>query len=500
MANILGATMALIHFDEIAFLNYNWIVVPTAMNSMIAASENARKAGLPSPVIYTTTAGDPSRREGAYALSILSDSCPFSESLYDCKDRDDLVATIKKVSPNCRLYLEFSYKQLGKTDEWFEETAARSNASPDAIKRDLLNCWCSSSDNSVIPENLVQRILEGKREPSWTDLGDEFITRWYLDRTIVEDPSFRNRCLIVGMDTSENIGRDYTTITMIDPTDMSVVAVSRGNMSNIMAVARYMVRMLTMYPNLVWIPERNHMGVAILDFAIEELCNKGINPYTRIYNEAVQHLGDGTIKDANINSYVDISGRQRAHFGFRTAGGAASSNSSRNMLYKQTLMKTLELNAERIYDSTLITEITSLQERNGRIDHPVDMHDDTVISYLLACFLLFFGKNLYRYNIKEDRILTNVHSEKSKGTTTQEREAQIYMFRRAKELENLISNTDNPMMKNCYIRELKLIKPMVDESLLRSDPVSITQVTVEERQIYGHQNVANDLRRFSLYK
>lgn len=70
--------MAVVHFDEIAFMNYNWIVVPTAVNAMLAASQNARKAGLPSPIIFTTTAGNPETKQGAYALNLSK----ISSSIY----------------------------------------------------------------------------------------------------------------------------------------------------------------------------------------------------------------------------------------------------------------------------------------------------------------------------------------------------------------------------------------------------------------------------------
>ena len=107
--------MALIHFDEIAFMNYNWIVVPTAVNSMLAASMNARRNGLPSPIIFTTTAGNPDIKQGAFALDIFESAMPFTETLYDLENREQLLSIIRKSSTSASpmLYLEFSYRQLG---------------------------------------------------------------------------------------------------------------------------------------------------------------------------------------------------------------------------------------------------------------------------------------------------------------------------------------------------------------------------------------------------
>ena len=90
--------MGVVHFDEIAFMNYNWIIVPTAANSMLAASRNARAAGMVSPIIFTTTAGNPDTKSGAFALSIFQSAMQFSEKLYDLQNRNELLEVIKKSS------------------------------------------------------------------------------------------------------------------------------------------------------------------------------------------------------------------------------------------------------------------------------------------------------------------------------------------------------------------------------------------------------------------
>ena len=154
--------MGVVHFDEIAFMNYNWIIVPTAANSMLAASRNARAAGMVSPIIFTTTAGNPDTRAGAFALSIFQSAMQFSEKLYDLQNRNELLEVIKKSSTRVApmLYLEFSYRQLGFTDEWFKENASRSGASQDDINRDFLNIWQSSSDSAILEEEIRRKLVQ----------------------------------------------------------------------------------------------------------------------------------------------------------------------------------------------------------------------------------------------------------------------------------------------------------------------------------------------------
>lgn len=491
-----GATMAVLHFDEIAFLNYNWIIVPTAINAMLKASEQARKAGLPSPVIYTTTAGNPDTKPGAYALSILESAMPFSEAYYDLENREALMKLIDVSAPSKMLYLEFSYRQLGKSDEWFRDAAARSNSSQDDINRDLLNIWQSSTDKSVIPQNLLAKIRTSKMEPCFVDLADGFVVRWYVDRDIVPTDEFRHRPLIMGMDTSENVGRDYTTFVIIDPRDMKLLATCRCNESNTMQVARHIVTLLVRYPNLVFIPERNNTGIGIIDFVLEQLQAQNINPFMRIYNEVVQNQSEPKYKNINIYNYREIFGTTRATFGFRTSGG--TSGTSRHQLYKVTMMKTLEMNHSRIYDSSLISELCSLTERNGRIDHPVGYHDDTVIAYLLACYLVYFGKNLQLYGIPEGTILESVTVTGNEIEASTKAE-QIKLRRRISELEELLARNNAHILRQSYLRELSVLRPLVDESITSVQPLAVSQMQYQEREISGRLpgTAVDSLRAFA---
>ena len=492
-----GATMALIHFDEIAFMNYNQIIVSTAVNSMLAASTNARRNGLPSPIVFTTTAGNPDTPSGAFALDMFEKAMSFSESLYDLEDRKDLLKAIKlgSMSESPMLYLEFSYRQLGKTDEWFREAASRSKASQDDINRDLLNIWQSSSDNVILTEEQRRRLRESSAEPVFVDYSGGFAIRWYESQLKVESDAFRYSHLILGMDTSENIGRDYTTMTIISADDMRVVATCRCNDSNTMEISRFLVSILKKFPNLVFIPERNNTGTAIIDYAIEVLQKDNINPFFRIYNEVVQNIKDPKYKNIDIYNFREIHGHTRATFGFRTSGGAIA-GTSRNMLYKAVMNKTLDLNASRVYDRTLIKEFCNLTLKGGRIDHEANKHDDQVISYLLACFLIFFGKNLSYYGIPDGVILRTI-SDSGNKIDPNLKQQQVAIRNRIAELEYLISSGISYTLKQSYERELLNLRDSLDESLISVTPLAISQVNYEESKMKPQGSSESLLRNFT---
>ena len=474
--------MAVVHFDEIAFMNYNWIVVPTAVNAMLAASQNARKAGLPSPIIFTTTAGNPETKQGAYALNLLRSALPFTESLYDLKDRDELISTIRKSSSRTApmLYLEFSYRQLGKTDEWFRENASRSGASQDDINRDFLNIWQTSSDNAILPEKIRNELIASKREPLYCEIIDDFIIRWYIPKEKVNSQEVLQIKGALGCDSSENIGKDFTTFTLVSIKDMSVIATFRCNNSNTMAIARFIVKFLLKYTGVVFIPERQNTGIVITDFVIEELQKRNINPYTRIYNDVVQNRNEDKYKDVSIYNYTEIPANIRGMFGYRTGG--AASGTSRSLLYKQVMFKALELIATRVYDRTLITELVNLTTRGGRIDHSNGRHDDQVISLLLACYLIFFGKNLYIYGIDSSEVLSTVSST-GEHIDAKIRNNQIAIRKRVAELKGLLATDPVLPLKQSYQRELDVLTPMLDDKIVAVQPLAVTQVNYQEDKL-----------------
>ena len=458
--------MAFVHFDEIAFMNYNWIIVPTAANSMLAASKNARAAGMVSPMLFTTTAGNPDTRMGAFALSILQSAMPFSEKLYDLKDRDELIKVIKKSSTRTApmLYLEFSYRQLGFTDEWFKENASRSGASQDDINRDFLNIWQSSSENAILSKEIRRKLINSKRDPDFTEIIDDFLVKWYIPEVEVKHAA--DLPMIMGSDCSENIGKDFTTFTLVKVSDLSVVATFRCNNSNTMEIARFIVNVLLKYTGITFIPERQNTGIVITDFVIEELQKRNINPYTRIYNDVVQNIGEAKYKDINIYDYNNIPAAVRGMFGYRT-GGASSG-----------------------------TSLVNLTTKGGRIDHTNGKHDDQVISLLLACYLIFYGRNLDRYNINSANVLSTITADGVK-ITPDTKQSQIWIKQRIVELESYLVSELPIALAQAYKRELNELKPLYKEKLNVAAPLAVSQVNYQEKQFNNGGNSLNKLKAFT---
>ncbi|MGL5261787.1 MAG: hypothetical protein ACRC9P_05320, partial [Bacteroides sp.] len=191
--------------DEFAFLRYNWVFWPVMLGTALAAKEQAKNTGLPYADILTTTAGRLSSRTGAYAYEFVKRSLKFHEKFYDMKDGEELQALLKKNTSTNMFYLVYSFLQLGKTMEWFEEEAAKYMGDQDRIDRDLKNVWSSGTDDSLIKPALLNKIKENEMEPLWVDIHDGYATNWYIPEDEVRALKGSNRSLVMGVDMSENI-------------------------------------------------------------------------------------------------------------------------------------------------------------------------------------------------------------------------------------------------------------------------------------------------------
>lgn len=476
-----GMTSPVQHWDEIAYFKYIWITFPAAIAATTAAAAHAAEAGLPCSNIMTTTAGRPDTDTGKYALDTLTSACKFSEKLYDCKNKEELIDVVTKNSKRGKkmVYCSFSHRQLGYDDEWLRNVTIRANATSEEIDRDYLNIWRAGSDFGAIDADLLAKMNRSLLEPLYVDIKDGYMINWYISESMLNTAEYKNRSYIAGMDSSELIGSDYTTLVMIDPYDMGVVATFRCNESNIINLAKRFVDLMLTLPKLVLVPECKSTGIAIIDYIISMLLGHGINPWTRIFNLAVQKKDEPEFRDFNFNT-ESCDGSNKRYFGFRTSAG--NGLFSRNILYKTVMNKTLKLNHSRIYDELLIKEFCELEVKNGKIDHKNGGHDDLIISYLLACYLVFFGKNLHLYGIDDEKFLNKLTTPKD-NIEKSLKEEQMLIRAKIKEFEVRVKNAPSELIKLSYEREINNLSAMINNSLTEISPIAKTQVERDHAQI-----------------
>jgi len=480
-----GQSCPWLHGDEIGFCENIDITFPVMRAAMNAAIRTAADNGQPHASIFTTTAARIDTTPGEFAYNLMLGAMPFNERIYDTKNHEELKKLIKMNSTNNTINGTFSYLQLGYSHDWFIETVARLNTTQDVIDRDFLNLWKSGSETSIIPAHLLMRMNETKIDPIHVQFFGDYVVNWYISEVTRTSPEFKRRQLALGMDCSENIGQDFTALCLIDLKDMSVVATFRCNETNTIALGMFVAEFLMAYTNITFIPESNSMGRAILETIIMIFKRHRINPFRRIYNKIFQDMDtEPSLQSIRVDDPDLWETAVKKYLGFRTG------EKTRIHLYKQVLQKAVSLNATRMYDNTLISELSGLSVVNGRIDHTNGGHDDMAIAYLLACHLVFAGKNLQMYGIDKAQMLSGM-------TTTGDqidpdyKAQQLELRKRIKHFEALIDRAPSPTVKLTYQHHLNALVKQLDETITL-EPISSDKVQ-QDLRTYGEIYTANVL-------
>lgn len=488
-----GSSTAAQHWDEFAYYVNNSISYDAAKSASDKAMLNARESGLPAAIIITTTAGYTNVEYGKYAFDMKEAAFRFTEHLYDMEDEVTLLDVIMKGSGNTRMvYLEYSYSQLGASQQWFDEVTA--GKSKEAVETDYLNHWLHGTGENVIPRHLMDKLESHVMDPLAVTVEHGLVIHWWVQPNVLEDPKFKNTPFIIGCDTSDNAGQDFTTVVIINPKDMAVIATFRCNQANLVYVAQLVVDLLKRFRRAIFIPERNR-AAAFIDMVIEQLHQLNIDPFKRVFNYFTENYGSAGEKPRDLTL-----GAVRSQFGFKTTSAA----SSRQLLYGRILSTTVEHNYMRIFSKDIVEELSCLTIRNGRVDHAVHGHDDTLIAYLIACWFVMYAHNLQEYGIRPEELIER----SEEGDIADSQSSGIKeVARKIEQLNGLLKSTQlSPMMRQAFeiqVRDLSAVLELQQKAMGDTNPrvpISSSKLQVEQTptRIVNINELQSDL--FSIFK
>lgn len=467
-----GLTTAIFHIDEPPFQPNISVALPAALSAMGAAVDLAKKNRAPFGTILTTTAGKRDDKDGKYVYNILSDAAHWTEKFFDCKDHAELERVVRAASRKgvFRVNATFNHRQLGYSDAWLREKIEAALAEGDDAERDFLNAWTSGSQTNPLPPHILERIVASYRGEEHVEIDPKYgyTTRWFIPEEEIEERMQAGR-FILAMDPSEAGGGDDISLYLIDIETLETVAAGTYNETNLITFSEWLCGWFERWENFTGIIERRSAGSSILDYLLLFLPAKGIDPFERLFNTVVHEY------DSNEERYRecklpmgrrprDIYVRYKKCFGYTTSG---SGEYSRSALYSTTLKNAAKRAADLIYDRTTIDQITGLVTRNGRIDHEIGEHDDMVIAFLLAHWLLMSGKNLAHYGIDTSRIMRRMDRGQGQMDPMQLllQEEQNQIRQRIEEIYDMLSNeTDEYVCQRLEHELRRLDKRIILES------------------------------------
>lgn len=490
-----GLRFATCQNDEQPFCPYADVFVPAMTSAMDASRKEAIRKGLPNFFLTTTTAGDLTNRSGKYSFSLYNSGATFTEKMYDCKDRDDLIELVKQNRRGNSLRISgcFTHRMLGISDEEFWELITKVPSTPDQIDRDYFLVWTSGGQYSVLPPNIQKSIQNSEREPNYVEITSTgYLIRWYVEESEI-DGIMRSQDVIISSDTSEQVGRDATTFILRSAQSLSTLATLQVTNANLMVTANWLTQFMLKYPRTTLIMERKSTGAMFLDALVLVFLKNNINPFRRIYNQFVQfpERFPEQYRKLRNSSLVSESfvNENRKYLGFVQTGN------TRNVLYSTVLQTAAKQAQHVVYDKHLSGELRGLVIRDGRVDHTSDSHDDLVMGWLLSHWFLMMGVNLDLYGIDTKRVLMSVSEDgrqfsEDDQIVNQEIEA---IQEEIDDLSNLIKQTKHTGLQLRYRQRLEKLNAELESYGVEA--VNAQAIVEEVRD-----NSYARLRNYGLYR
>ena len=374
-----GLTQAVQLYDEVEFTKYIATIIDAAGPAYNTASRNARSNGAPYGRIFTTTPGNLDSEPVATTREFRAQMMRFSESLYD----QDIEVAKNIISTNSAIdivYVEFSYQQLGKDEKWFIDTCKKVSNNVIKIRREILLKRIRGSSTSPFEPEDLEEISAAMKEP---------IEEYYINDiypVYIYEKLNKNIPYIVGVDVASGKVGDYSAVTIIDPYRAKPVADFRSNITNTVKLKDFLVSLIgRLIPRGILVIENNSMGTAVIDML--KLTPVAVNLY---FDNNRYIIPDSTVRLDN-KGFAELDAKNARAYGVNT-------NAKTREIMMNILLERVHENKTDFVTKFIIDDLNALvRTPMGRIEAAKGAHDDSIMSYLIAMFILFNGSNLARY-------------------------------------------------------------------------------------------------------
>ena len=384
-----GCTMPIQYYDEFAFMLYNQYAYTAAVPAFSTAAQNAKANHAPYGILITTTPGDLTTEQGLYAYNIRNNATEWSEEYYDYNYQQ--LEELRLSNTKSSFFLvRYTYQQLGKGKEYFNQMCTDLNNDWDKIRREVLLEWAKTSSNCPFREEDLEVIKNFCREPIRTihfGKAGQYIFKVYEDL----DPRFPP---IIGVDVAGAMYQDSSAITVVDSKTTRVTATLNCNFLPSDDLADIIYILATKYmPNCVVNVERNGgFGASVIQRLVKTSVKK--NLYFEIKEKVVEEE----------RTEVRANKRKRLVKVF----GLDSTRDVRARLI-EILYDRVAQHKDKFIAPILYEEMSQMEvKKNGKVEHSDTSHDDQVFSYLMALYVWYDGHNVMEnFNIQKNIIKTD---------------------------------------------------------------------------------------------
>ena len=382
-----GLTIPCIWLDEFAFLPYNEVTYKAAKPALSTAMDIAKKQNLPRGILITTTPNNLDVDNGKFCYNLMKKSAKFTEEFYDwiieTNGYDKILNYIHQNSENDFIHVQFSYKELGKSEAWLRQQIRELEGDMLIVKREILLEWTYANNVSPFTEEQLTDISNYIIRDHKTNL----IVNDYAIEILEEPKNLYFKNWILSIDVAGGLEEDSSAFVLIDPNDRKPKMKFKSNRIGIVELSQLIISFVNIYvPNAIIVPERNNHGLALIELIL-------MSPIaSNLYYESIN---DVTTKKKNNTNRLKASKKNKKtetiRYGFNT------DKSSRSLLI-ENLRYIVNEEPELITDPDIFDEIRTLErKKTGKIEHGYGFHDDVLMSYLIGFTILTEGRNINKF-------------------------------------------------------------------------------------------------------
>jgi len=361
-----GLTMPCWFYDEIAFAKFNSIISAAAAPALSQAAIEAEKNGVPHFKMFTTTPNSIDTDEGGWVKhSIIETACEFTEELYDLQPKE-LKDYIYEKSVNSFVHIEFTWRELGRDEKWYEQQCRELLYDRQKIKREVDLEWTLSSDKSPFSEETLERVsysIVRKEMETYLPIRDAGNHKF----TMLEPADFHEPC-ILAIDVGGGLGTDQSVIHMLDIDDFHEKGYFSSNRINPIPFARIIISLVrNLFYNSLIVVERNSYGLDVITTLLESQ-----DTMTKVFYR--------TINDPKPGEGNKV----------KKVYGIDTTSSSREVMISNCFMY-VEEEPHTIRCRHTYEELKTLERKNnGKVEHANGAHDDFIMSMLVGRYAASF--------------------------------------------------------------------------------------------------------------
>ena len=325
--------------------------------------------------------GDLDSRDGAAATEWLSHTLKWEEKFYDVPiEKLRAMVNDNQSKRNGVMWIEHSWKQLKKTQAWYETQCRLVGWNLETIAREIDLKRLHGSSLSPFKREDVMYIQANKRTPiGEIDLSKNMCPFKFYKKMKKSIPYF------ICIDPSEGLALDNNAIEIESPYTLEVVCEMKNPYISQPDLSDMLVRFMDLFcPNALLIIE-NNKGRELIN------CLRKTKYANRIWYD--------TGKMLDVSEKLNKYGMQARDALERRGYGLSTTNASRAVMMG-ILERMMDEEKRKFVSEYVVDDISALiRTPSGKIQAAQGQHDDNIMAYLFGPYIKFNSNNLEEFGI-----------------------------------------------------------------------------------------------------